>query len=106
MVLTKLPRVSLVAQMVNNLPEMQETRFQSLGWEDPLKKRMAIHSSILAWRIPQTEEPCGLYIVHGAAKSHTQLNKKHTILPLPQDAHSAKLVVDSQTLLNVNQTLQ
>ena len=60
MVLTKLPRVSLVAQMVNNLPEMQETRFQSLGWEDPLKKRMAIHSSILAWRIEWTEEPGGL----------------------------------------------
>ena len=37
--------------MVNNLPEMQETRFQSLGWEDPLKKRMAIHSSILAWKL-------------------------------------------------------
>ena len=46
--------------MVNNLPEMQETRFQSLGWEDPLKKRMAIHSSILAWRIEWTEEPGGL----------------------------------------------
>ena len=46
--------------MVNNLPEMQETRFQSLGWEDPLEKRMAIHSSILAWRIEWTEEPGGL----------------------------------------------
>ena len=60
MVLTKLPRVSLVAQMVNNLPEMQETRFQPLGWEDPLEKRMAIHSSILAWRTEWTEEPGGL----------------------------------------------
>ena len=44
---------SLVAQMVKNLPAMQETQVRSLGWEDPLKKGMAIHSSILlAWRIP------------------------------------------------------
>ena len=48
-----------VAQTVKNLPAMQETRVQSLGWEDPLEKGMAIHSSILAWRIPWTEEPGG-----------------------------------------------
>ena len=47
----------LVAQMVKNLPSMQETWVQSLGWEDPLEKRMATHSSILAWRSPRTEEP-------------------------------------------------
>ena len=58
--LPSLQRVSLVAQMVKNLPEMQETRFQSLGWENPLEKGMAIHSSILAWRIEWTEEPGGL----------------------------------------------
>ena len=46
-----------VAQMVKNLPAMQETRVQSLGWEDPLEKGMAIHSSIHAWRIPWTEKP-------------------------------------------------
>ena len=46
-----------VAQMVKKLPEMQETQVQSLGWEDTLEKGMAIHSSILAWRIPWTEEP-------------------------------------------------
>ena len=51
---------SLVAQMVKNLPAMQETQFQSLGWDDPLKKGMAAHSSVLAWRIPWTEEPGGL----------------------------------------------
>ena len=51
---------SLVAQMVNNLPAMQETWVQSLGQEDPLEKGMATHSSILAWRIPWTEEPDGL----------------------------------------------
>ena len=46
-----------VAQTVKNLPAMQETWVQSLGWEDPLEKGMAIHSSILAKRIPLTEEP-------------------------------------------------
>ena len=46
--------------MVKNLPTMQETQVQSLGWEDPLKKDMATHSSILVWRIPWTEEPGGL----------------------------------------------
>ena len=50
-------RASLVAQMVNNPPTMQETCIQSLGQEDPLEKGIAIHSSILAWRIQWTEEP-------------------------------------------------
>ena len=48
---------SLVAQMVNRLPTMQETQVQSLGWGDPLEKEMAPHSSILAWKIPWMEEP-------------------------------------------------
>ena len=51
---------SLVAQMVKNLPKVQETRVQALAREDPLEKGMATHSSILAWRIPWTEEPGGL----------------------------------------------
>ena len=42
--------------MVKDLPEMQETQVQSLGWEDPLEKGMATHSSLLAWRIPWTEK--------------------------------------------------
>ena len=46
-----------MAQMVKKLPALQETQVQSLGQEDPLEKGMATHSSILAWRIPQTEEP-------------------------------------------------
>ena len=50
----------LVAQTVKNLPAVQETQVQSLGWEDPLKKEMATHSSILAWKIPWTKEPAGL----------------------------------------------
>ena len=51
---------SLVAQMVKNLPAMQETQVQSLGREDLLEKEMATHSSILAWKIPWTEELGGL----------------------------------------------
>ena len=47
----------LVAQMVKNLPAMQETCVQPLGWEDPLEKGKANHSSILAWKIPWIEEP-------------------------------------------------
>ena len=49
-----------MAQTVKRLPTMQETWVQSLGWEDPLEKEMATHSSILAWKIPWTEEPCRL----------------------------------------------
>jgi len=49
--------LSLVAQMVKNSPAMWETWVPSLGQEDPLEEGMAAHSSILAWRIPQTEEP-------------------------------------------------
>ena len=50
-------RASLVAQLVKNLPAMKETWVQSLDQEDPLEKGMATHRSILAWRIPWTEEP-------------------------------------------------
>ena len=52
--------LSLVAQMVKCLPAMQKTQVQSLGWEDPLEKEIASHSSILAWRIPWIEEPGSL----------------------------------------------
>ena len=62
-----------VAQTVKNLPVKQETRVQSLGWEVPLDKRMAIHSSILAWRIPWTEKSGGA-TVDGVAKNQTQLS--------------------------------
>ena len=54
---TSIVWASLVAQIVKNLPAMQETRVQSLDREDPLEKIMATHSSILAWRIPWTQEP-------------------------------------------------
>ena len=57
---------SLVAQMVKNLPAMQETSVRSLHQEDSLEKRITTHSSILAWRISRTEEP-----IHGVANNRT-----------------------------------
>ena len=64
--------VSLVAQMVKNLPAMQETQVQSLGEEDPLEKELAIHSSILAWRIP--DRGAWRATVHGVTKSRAHLS--------------------------------
>ena len=64
---------SLVAQAVKNLPGMQETWVRSLGWEDSLEKGMAIHSSILVWRISCTEEPRGA-TEHEITKNKTRLS--------------------------------
>ena len=61
------PRASLVAQRLKHPPAMWETWVRSLGWEDPLEKEMATHSSTLAWKIPWMEEP-------GVAKSLTRLS--------------------------------
>ena len=60
-----------MAQVVKYLPAMQETQVQFLGQEDPLQKGMATHSSILAWRIPWTEEPCGLQSVGSQRVGHS-----------------------------------
>ena len=69
-------KVSLVVQMVKGLPPaMQETWVQSLGWEDPLKKEMSTHSSILAWRIPWTEEPGWLQSMGSQRVGHNQATK-------------------------------
>ena len=65
---------SLGAQMVKNPPTMRETWVQSLGWENPLEKGTATHSSVLAWRIPWTEDPGKLHTVQGVAKRRTQLS--------------------------------
>ena len=62
-------RTSLLTQTVKSLPAMQETRVRSLVWKYPLKKEMSIHSSILAWRMPWTEEPGGLYSPWGCKES-------------------------------------
>ena len=59
-----------MAQTVKNLPATRETQVPSLGWEDPLKKGMATHSSILAWRIPRTEEASEL-VYRGSKESDT-----------------------------------
>ena len=64
---------SLVAQIVENLPAIQETQVQPLHQKDPLEKGMATRSSILAWEVPWTEEPGGM-TVPGVAKSPTQLS--------------------------------
>ena len=61
---------SLVIQMLKNPPAMHETRVQSMGWEDPLKKGTAIHSSIPAWRIPWTEKPGRLNSVGSQRGGH------------------------------------
>ena len=68
-----LSALSLMVQMVKNLPAMQETQVQSLSQGDPLEKGRATHSSILAWRIPWTEEPGGLS-VHKDAESRIRLS--------------------------------
>ena len=69
-----------MAPMVKNLPAMRETWVQSLGWEDPLEKGMATHSSILTWRIPWTEELGWLQSMgsYDLAKDRTQMSDFHT----------------------------
>ena len=62
--------VSLMAQMVKNPPAMQETWIRSLGWEDPLEDGMAMHPSILAWRIPK-DRGAWWAAVHGVTRSQT-----------------------------------
>ena len=61
---------SLVAQRVKNVPTMRETRVRSLGWEVPLGKGLATHSSILVWKIPWTEEPAGLQSMESQRVGH------------------------------------
>ena len=70
--------MSLVAQMVKNLPAMQETQAGSLGREDPLEKQMATHSSIIAWRIPWKEEPGRLQSMGLQRVGHGWVNNIHT----------------------------
>ena len=70
---------SVMAQMIKNPCTMQETRVWSLGWEDPLEESMATHSSILAWRIPQTEGPGGLLSTGSQRVGHDWATKRtHT----------------------------
>ena len=71
---------SLVAQTIKDLPVIQGTQVQSLGQEDPLEKGMAIHSSILTWRIPWTEEPRGQQSI-GSQRVRHDLETK-TFVPI------------------------
>ena len=70
----------LVAQMVKNLPTMQQSWVQSLGWEDTLEEEMATHSSILAWRIPWSEEPGGLQPTGSQSRTWTSV---HSLMRCP-----------------------
>ena len=70
-------RASLVAQLVKNLPAVQETQVRSPGWEDPLEKEMVTHSSMLAWKISRTEEPGGLQSV-GSQRAQSGLTERLT----------------------------
>ena len=65
------------------MQEMQETWFQSLGWEDPLENEMATHSSILAWKIPWTEEPDGLESKGLQRVGHNSATEQHASSQLP-----------------------
>ena len=71
-------QASLVAQTVKHLPAVQETRVQSLVWEDPLEREMATHSRILTWRISWTEEPGGLQFVGSQRVRHNWMTNTHT----------------------------
>ena len=83
------PPPSLVAQTVKCLPTTRETRVQSLSWEDPLEKEMAIHFSILAWKIPWTEEPGRLQLM--GSQSQTRLSDfTFTSLTNPPQKKSVK----------------
>ena len=88
--------ISLVAQMVKNLPVMQEIRVLSLSWEDPLEKGMATHSTIFAWKIPRAKEPGRLFYSSGGE----ELKLKHFHGPLKVSWLQAwyLCVVDKSTL--------
>ena len=68
----------MLTQMVKNLPAVQETRVQSMGWENPLEKEMATHSTILDWKIPQTEEP-GLQSMGSQRVGHKRLTLRREV---------------------------
>ena len=74
----------MVAQSVNTPPAMQETEIRSFGWEDPLEKEMAIHSTIFAWEIPWTEEP-------GRLQSMGWERVKHDLATTPPSGHGRNL---------------
>ena len=68
--------------MIKRLPTMRETQVQSLGWEDPLEKEMATHSSILAWKIPWTEDPVRIQSMGLQRVGHDWVTSLHFTSPL------------------------
>ena len=75
LIILTIPWASLVAQMVKNLPAIQETHVRSLGQEDPLQKGMATHPNVLAWEISRTEEPGGLQFMGSQRVGHNFFRK-------------------------------
>ena len=97
--------------MEKNLPAMRETGIQSLGWEDPLQKGMATHSSILAWRIPWTEEPGRLHSpwCHKESDTTEQLIHTHTYTYThthTHTEHTQHLAKEEKKLLCFNKSLK
>ena len=93
-----LGQASLVAQRLKHLPGMLEAQVQSLGWEDPLEKEMATHSSTLAWRIPWREEPGRLQSM--GSQSRTRLSDfTHSLKTLGQDGFI--MTFTSNTLISL-----
>ena len=78
--------------MVKNLPAMQDTRVQSVGWEDPLEKQMETHSSIPAWRIPWTEEPGGLQSMESQRIRHNWVTNTQSKLTNKGENKNKKIV--------------
>ena len=88
-------KASLVAQMVKNLPAVQETWLQFLGGEDPLEKEMATHCSILAWKVPWTKEPGGLQSMGSQRVRHDwATNLQHLHFQLSSVAQSCPTLCD------------
>ena len=89
--LSNLCRIFLMAQMVKNLPAMQETQVWSPCWEDCLEKEMASHSSILVWRIPWTEEPDGLQSKGSQSAGHDWMTNTFTFISVAAQRNPARV---------------
>jgi len=93
-------QTSLVAQMVKCLSTMRETRVLSLGWEDPLEKEMAIHSSTIAWKIPWTEEPGRLQSMGSQRVRHDWATSRSRSFTLHQSSISRVTIYSLDVLLS------
>ena len=94
-------RPSLIVQLVKNLPAMQEIGVQFLGWEDPLEKEMTTHSSILAWRIPQIEEPGRLQSLGSQESDMTATKSPPKIVPVSHQQQLLSCFIRIQLFSNL-----